>query len=201
MNLSPWIAELDVEESRRIFSDAVPFRHLVINHFLSSERAEHLSQALQAETFSEKDADLFHFFQTNDLTTSKHKTIKEFATLVESKAFAELIVSLTGINVKSGALDLAGSLYKPGDYLLCHDDQVEDRKIAYVLYLSKGFTEKDGARFVLFNHKHKRPTTIARQYVPEWNSLMLFEVSPVSFHMVEENMGKMGRYAIGGWLH
>lgn len=200
--LSTWVHPAVLKNSYlSSFKRGKPFSHVVIEDFFIETQAEKLLAALRAEPFFEKDADLFHFFQTNDLTSSKNKIIREFALLVESKEFSNFIVSLTGIKVKPGALDLAGSLYKPGDYLLCHDDQVEDRKIAYILYLSKGFTEKDGARFVLFNNKNGKPTTIAQSHMPHWNSLMLFEVSPLSFHMVEENLGVKDRYAIGGWLH
>ena len=108
---------------------------------------------------------------------------------------------ITGLKVGVGALDLAGSLYKSADYLLCHDDQVEDRKIAYILYLSKKFEEKDGARFILFNEKDGKPFKEDKKYIPEWNSLMIFQVSNVSFHAVEENFSDNDRFAIGGWLH
>lgn len=202
--LDSWINPEIIEHLKYLkksFVSAQPFPHITLKGFLLEEKAEALARELMKEQFSEKDADLFHFFQTNDLTESKNKVIREFAALVESKEFAEFMRELTGLKVKAGALDLAGSCYKSGDYLLCHDDQVEDRKIAYVLYLSKGFTEKDGARFVLFGNKNGKPTNEVQKIVPSWNSLMLFEVSPLSFHMVEENLSKKDRYAIGGWLH
>lgn len=37
------------------------------------------------------------------------------------------------------------------DYLLCHDDQLENRKIAFILYLTENeWSEKDGGQLELF---------------------------------------------------
>ncbi len=157
--------------------------------------------ALKEEKFTYKNSDLFSLNQTADFSSVRNELLKSFYAFASSKEFALLMKEITGLDVKPGALDLAGSLYLSGDYLLCHDDQVEDRKIAYVLYLSEGFTQRDGAEFVVFNNKSGRPTTRAHAYPPEWNSLMLFEVSPLSYHMVGENTSLKKRYAIGGWLH
>lgn len=190
-----------IEGLREAFANGAPYPHLVLEEFLLPERAELLLKALQKEEFMHKDSDLFSLSQTHDFSDSKSELVKSFYLFARSKEFCDFMRKLTGLALTPSALDLAGSLYESGDYLLCHDDQVEDRKIAYILYLSKEFSEKDGARFVLFNNARGKPTTVAKQYVPVWNSLMLFAVSPLSFHMVEENCSSKDRYAIGGWLH
>lgn len=198
---SPYLDAAFADTLRASFSRGKPYPHLVLKDFLIPQKADLLLKALKDEEFMHKDSDLFSLSQTVDLSDSSSEILKSFYLFARSKEFAIFMQGLTGLTVKPSALDLAGSLYEPGDYLLCHDDQVEDRKIAYVLYLSKNFTDKDGARFVLFNNSKGKPTTVAEQYIPEWNSLMLFEVSPLSFHMVEENCSSKNRYAIGGWLH
>lgn len=183
------------------FSRSQPFRHVVVPHFLLDLQAEALLKELLHEEFVHKESDLFSLSQTADFSSSTSELLQRFYFFAHSKEFASFMQRLTGLAVKPGALDLAGSLYASGDYLLCHDDQVEDRKLAYILYLSKGFEKKDGAELVLFNNAQGRPSTIAHAYPPLWNSLMVFEVSPVSFHMVAENCSSKNRYAIGGWLH
>jgi len=202
--LSSWISK-DVlskaEEYRKHFQNAKPFSHVVIPHFLDLVRANELAKALSAQKFTHKESDLFSLNQTEDFSASKNPSIKGFYALAASKEFSQFMTEITGLKVKPGALDLAGSLYKPGDYLLCHDDQVEDRKIAYILYLSKDFTGTDGARFLLFNNLKGEPHTLSESHVPLFNHLMIFEVSKISFHAVEENLSKKDRYAIGGWLH
>lgn len=187
--------------SHRSFASARPFPHALLRDFLIDSQAERLLAALKEEEFVHKESDLFSLSQTGDLVTSNHPTIRSFYLLVRSQEFAEFMQRLTGISVKPGVLDFAGSLYESGDYLLCHDDQVEDRKIAYILYLSKHFEKKDGAEFVLFNNNKGVPSEVAVSYPPLWNSFLFFEVSPLSFHMVGENCSSKKRYAIGGWLH
>ena len=39
------------------------------------------------------------------------------------------------------------------DYLLCHDDQLEGRRFAYILYLTPDWEESDGGSLQLFNSK------------------------------------------------
>ena len=96
---------------------------------------------------------------------------------------------------------MAGTLYESGDFLLCHDDKLEGRKIAYVFYLTENFKEKDGGSFVLFNSANGKPGEVAQKHLPLFNHLLLFSVSRKSFHEVEENLSDKKRYAIGGWLY
>ena len=182
------------------FSGAKPFKYLFIPDFLVKKKAEALYKGLRKETFIEKQSDLFHLHQTQDLLGSEQAVLSDFFTLFSSIEFSGLIYDLTGVSVGKG-VDMAGSLYKDGQYLLCHDDQLSGRKLAYIFYLSNNFGAKDGGGLVLFNSKNHTPTTVAHRYLPMWNSLMVFEVSPVSFHEVEENIGGKDRYAIGGWFH
>lgn len=199
-----WVNQRVFGDVGRIFGDfsaAKPFPHVVINNFLKEARAEELLNALRKEKFEHKESDLFSLNQTADFSGVRTGILKEFYSFASSSEFADFMHELTGLKVRQGALDLAGSLYKSGDYLLCHDDQVEDRNIAYILYLSKYFKEPDGGRFVLFDSIRGKPGREVKKYVPEWNSMIIFEVSKVSFHAVEENMSDKNRYAIGGWLH
>ncbi len=203
-SLGEWVNPdvlVQLDALRLKFKKGEPFPHVVVKNFLQEKQAVALFEALKKEKFTHKESDLFSLNQTVDLHASKNEVLKRFHSCAASEEFADLMSQITGLRVDAGALDLAGSLYRGGDYLLCHDDQVEDRKIAYILYLSKSFLQKDGARLVLFNNKNGKPTTEAAAFVPEWNSLMAFEVSKISFHSVEENMSGKDRYAIGGWLH
>lgn len=182
------------------FLNNKPFPHLIIEDFLSEKEAKILQKALVSEEFELKDSDLFTFNQTQDLHFSNNEKIKSFVEFLESNDFSILIKEITGIKVEPGALDLFGSCYEDTHYLLCHDDQLEDRKIAYILYLSEDFEEKDGGALALLSDKKGEPDKIVKRYFPKFNSLIFFEVSKKSWHQVEEVMGKKKRYAIGGWL-
>lgn len=187
---------------RTTFKTAQPFAHLQIKDFLNDGEAKKLLLALKKEKFDEKDSDLFQFRQTGDLSDSKQNTIKDFAAFVNSKEFSSFITYITGIPLQAGSSDLFGSLYQDTDYLLCHDDQLEDRKIAYILYLSEDFKEEDGGALALLEDVKGSPGEVVQRYYPGWNTLVLFEVSKKSWHMVEEILSeKKKRYAVGGWLH
>ena len=195
------LTEKEILKMRDLFSKGKPFSHMRVFSFLNEQKVRELEKALKSEKFQYKESDLFQFKQTQDFSTCKNKIIKEFYKFVSSSEFAQLISKIARIKLESGAIDLAGNLYENTDYLLCHDDQLEDRKIAYILYLGDNFSEKDGGSLVLFDSEKGRPTKVAKRNYPQYNSLILFEVSSVSFHEVEEVMNDKKRYCIGGWLH
>ncbi len=181
------------------FLAAKPFQHLQIKNFLLPNIANSLLKEIKKEIFFEKESDLFSFRQTHDLHFSKSKILKNFNTSLLSWNFFNFISKLANQKF-SGVLDMSATLYGSSSFLLCHDDKLDGRKIAYLIYLSKDFAKSDGGSFVLYNSKKYRPTTPAKSYLPEWNSLLIFKVSKISFHEVEENYSKKPRYAIGGWL-
>ena len=181
------------------FSSAKPFPHILIENFLLDEVALSLLKELEKEKFIEKESDLFHFKQTHDLHFTKNKILKRFNRALLNWSFFNFISEITNKKF-SGTLDMTGTLYESTSFLLCHDDKLDGRKIAYIFYLAKNFTKKDGGLFVLYNSKNKKPTTMAKKIPPKWNSFLMFEVSETSFHEVEENSSKKQRYAIGGWL-
>jgi prolyl 3-hydroxylase /prolyl 3,4-dihydroxylase len=190
----------DLRKLNEKFKKSKPFPHVLIENFLSESDAKKLQIALKKEPFTEKDSDLFHLSQTNDLETAQRPELKDFYEFVKSQEFADFMRKLTGILVEPSALDVAGSLYKNTNYLLCHDDKVEDRKVAYIYYLSEDFDEKDGGALALLEDVKGKPGKVAKRYYPQWNNLMVFAVSNKSWHAVEEVIGKKDRYAIGGWL-
>jgi len=194
------IQKQDLRKLNEKFKKSKPFPHVLVEDLLSENDAKKLQTALKKEPFVEKDSDLFHLFQTSDLETAQRQEMKEFYKFVKSGDFAAFMRKITGIPVEASALDVAGSLYKNTNYLLCHDDKVEDRKIAYVYYLNEDFDEEDGGALALLEDVKGKPGKVVKRYSPQWNSLMVFAVSSKSWHAVEEVIGKKDRYAIGGWL-
>ncbi len=194
------LSENNTCEFKKTYERARPFKHLLIKDFLKENKANLLLKELKGEKFIEKEADLFNFKQTDDLYFTKNKVLKKFNNDFLSWDYFNFMTGITGKKFK-GTLDMAGTLYESTSFLLPHDDELEGRKIAYIIYLAKNFSEKDGGNFILYNSKSKEPTIIAKKYPPLFNSLLMFEVSEISFHEVEENMSKKNRYALGGWLH
>ncbi len=205
MKLNQWLNARLFDERfllrlNKKFIGGRPFPHIVLRDFLIDEKAFELLKEVKKERFIEKESDLFQFKQTDDLFFSKNKLVKEFNETCLSWEFFELIGKISNSKFK-GTLDMAATLYEGTDFLLCHDDELEGRKIAYVLYLSDDFRDADGGSFVIYNSANGLPTMVAKRIPPVFNSLLLFEVSEKSFHEVEENLSEKKRYAIGGWLH
>jgi prolyl 3-hydroxylase /prolyl 3,4-dihydroxylase len=178
-----------------------PFPHVVLKNFLPEKKAKALSAALRKQRFDHKEADLFSFSQTQDLHTVKDKTIKEFIALLQSKELTRYVNQLVDVQTTPGKVDAAGFKYTEGDYLLCHDDGISSRKIAYVYNLSRNFTAKDGGALALMHTRRNVPTKVAKRIRPTWNTLILFPVTKKSHHQVEEILSGKERLTITGWFH
>ena len=173
-----------------------PYKYLELRNFLNEKKAKSILLALSKERFYEKNSDLFKFYQTNDIASSKNPKLAEFRNFLASGEFIGYIRALTGFKLKIGKVDLAGTLYKDTNFLLCHDDRLETRKIAFLLYLSD-LEEKDGASLNLMDRKFRKIAKI----IPQFNKFIFFEVSNHSFHEVEELIKDKQRIALGGWFH
>lgn len=191
----------EIGKLRQSFTAAKPFPHAVIENFLAGSNCKRLLAELKKEEFHKKDTDLFSFKQTNNLFCSKNPVVTAAVTMFSSMQFAKLIGEISAVNLKAGAVDISGSLYEKTDYLLCHDDRLEGRKIAFILYLSESFTAADGGALVFLSSNGKHPDKKIIAYPPLQNSLMAFAVSEKSWHEVEEVLADKQRYTIGGWLH
>ena len=175
-----------------------PFPHLVFSDFFKIEKADEVLLALSNEEFAEKKADLFQFKQTADLISTKNPLLQEFRSLLASPPFVTLMSFLSSQVLQSGMVDLSGSLYEDTDYLLCHDDQLENRKVAFFYYLSNLELENGGA-LSLFSSSHGKPDKVDCEIIPRFNTFAFFIVSPRSFHQVEEMQVKKERFALSGW--
>ena len=77
------------------------------------------------------------------------------------------------------------------DHLLCHDDELEGRRIAFIMYFVKDWTEKDGGTLDLFDRDaNGDPKDVVKRLVPKSNSMAFFEVTEKSFHQVAEVLTK-----------
>jgi len=183
---------------KKKFKASKPYQHLILKDFFNPTKLETLRKKLLTEPFERIDKDLFSFQNTKDLAASNNPAIQEFYKFFSSNEFRQLMQQITGEKLGSIS-DMHGHLFKQGDYLLFHDDQVEKRKIAYVINLSKAFTKKDGGRFMMYDVK--RPQKPAITIVPQFNTFVCFKVSAHSLHAVEEVLSNKKRLTIGGWFY
>ena len=115
---------------------------------------------------------------------------------------SDFISNLSGHKLKLGQIDCAGFSYVNHDYLLCHDDHLESRRVAYVMHFGKNFMKEDGGALCLFNSDNLYgPKNVVKRILPHTNSLVLFTVSNISHHQVEEILSSKQRLTIAGWFH
>jgi len=180
-----------------------PFPHWIIKDFLPTAEAVDLIKALSKEKFYLKEADLFTFYQTNDLKSASNKILQKFNHYLSSE-FIDELEEMTKIKLKRNSLDISGNLYQNTNYLLPHDDRLENRSLAFLYYLS-GLEKKDGGSLALYDTKKisgkETPNKIVKRIVPQFNTMVIFQVSNRSFHEVEELLQKKQRLTISGWFH
>lgn len=182
--------------------DCEPFPHCQITDFLQSlSFVEGLQAELLQLNFNSKSNDLYKFQQSDDLKERKEHHISQIRSII----FGEFRVWLSEVlQVDLDAtVDISCAKYEHTDVLLCHDDELEGRRVAFILYLVPPWEVKDGGTLDLFNtDEHCQPVSVVKSLLPCCNSLVFFEVSPVSFHQVAEVLSEEKcRLSLSGWFH
>lgn len=179
-----------------------PFRMCKISNFLTNEDLmDEIKNELLDVKSRRNSIDLYQFEQTSDLVNVDSKNLKflyetfqtDLATWLEHNTKIQL-------NKK---ISMTSSCYSDTDYLLCHDDNMGDRRIAFILYLSKNWTVEDGGALDLFDtDENGLPRNVVKSLIPEYNSLIFFEVVDNSYHQVAEvTSPDKSRWSINGWFH
>ncbi|KAK1798247.1 hypothetical protein P4O66_006644 [Electrophorus voltai] len=182
--------------------DCEPFPHCKISNFIHNESfAEGLKNELLQVNFNGKSNDLYKFQQSDDLKTRNDHHISEMRSLIFVQ-FRSWLSEVLEVDFEP-TIDLSCAKYERTDVLLCHDDELEGRRVAFILYLVPTWDVCDGGTLDLYStDEHYQPVSVVKSLLPCWNTLMFFEVSPVSFHQVSEVLaeGKC-RLSISGWFH
>ncbi|XP_071345417.1 prolyl 3-hydroxylase OGFOD1 [Trachinotus anak] len=182
--------------------DCNPFPHCIIKNFLASETfAENLQRELLELNFHEKSNDLYKFKQSDDLKKRTEPHIAGLRAALFGR-FRSWLSEVLGVELEP-TVDISCARYEYTDVLLCHDDELEGRRIAFILYLVPPWQSSDGGTLDMYTTDGNfQPQSIVKSLVPSWNTLVLFEVSPVSFHQVSEVLSQdKCRLSLSGWFH
>ncbi|GAB1607165.1 prolyl 3-hydroxylase OGFOD1-like [Argonauta hians] len=188
--------------SEQSLLDPSPFVHCVLPQFIREDQClETLQGELQEVTFNEKNNDLYNFHQSCDLAHHSSPQISAFRQLFYTDVL-QWMKKITNIELTS-TVDLFCSIYEYTDVLLCHDDELEGRRIAFILYLVPPWDHTDGGSLDLFDTNELcQPRGVVKRVSPAWNQFTFFEVSPKSFHQVSEVLSKdKTRLSVSGWFH
>ncbi|XP_054426228.1 prolyl 3-hydroxylase OGFOD1 isoform X2 [Pteronotus mesoamericanus] len=179
-----------------------PFLHCVIPNFIPSPTfLEGLQKELLNLDFHEKYNDLYKFQQSDDLKKRREPHICALRKIL-FEDFRAWLSDVSKIDLES-TIDMSCAKYEFSDALLCHDDELEGRRVAFILYLVPPWDGSLGGTLDLYNvDEHFQPKQIVKSLIPSWNTLVFFEVSPVSFHQVSEVLSEeKSRLSISGWFH
>uniref|UniRef100_A0A1A7XPX2 Prolyl 3-hydroxylase OGFOD1 n=1 Tax=Iconisemion striatum TaxID=60296 RepID=A0A1A7XPX2_9TELE len=182
--------------------DCHPFPHCIIKNFIRSETfVENLQKELLELNFNEKSNDLYKFKQSNDLKKRKEPHIAGLRAALFER-FRSWLGEVLGVQLEP-TVDISCAKYEYTDILLCHDDELEGRRVAFILYLVPPWQRSDGGTLDLYTtDSNFQPQSIVKSLVPSGNTLVLFEVSPVSFHQVSEVLSQdKCRLSLSGWFH
>ncbi|NWR34656.1 OGFD1 hydroxylase, partial [Tachuris rubrigastra] len=193
--------------------EPAPFRHAVIPGFLAGAAfAEGLRDELLALGFRGRHNDLLSLRQSEELGANPAPHIAALRNAL-CEEFRPWLSAVTQIELEP-TIDISCAKYEYTDVLLCHDDELEGRRIAFILYLVPPWEGSDGGTLDLYStDEHFQPQQITKSLVPSWNTLVFFEVSPVSFHQarsltcclallqVSEVVSHKCRLSVSGWFH
>ncbi|KAL2089245.1 hypothetical protein ACEWY4_016144 [Coilia grayii] len=182
--------------------DCKPFPHCVINQFLQPEDfVSSLEKELLQLNFHTKSNDLYKFAQSDDLKNRTEPCITELRSVLFGQ-FRSWLSDLLDVELEP-TVDISCAKYEHTDVLLCHDDELEGRRVAFILYLVPPWELSDGGTLDLFcTDEQGQPCSIVKSLVPSRNKLVFFEVSPVSFHQVSEILSsEKFRMSVSGWFH
>lgn len=207
--ISQWIHPHVIDNCTALseqFSSAKPYEHISISNFFKEDIAEQIEEALITIEYEEFDTDLYHFFKSKDF---KHISklppiLQKLHAFIFSQECISFFKKLTNTQINSQKQgDLHSILLQHTHYLLCHDDQVDQRSIAFIINLSRNFTANDGGALELFGRdSNKEPTQCQKRIIPEFNQLNVFKVSDISFHQISEVETKdINRLSISGWYY
>uniref|UniRef100_A0A3Q0R0N9 Prolyl 3-hydroxylase OGFOD1 n=1 Tax=Amphilophus citrinellus TaxID=61819 RepID=A0A3Q0R0N9_AMPCI len=193
-----------VQEAWSSRLDCHPFPHCIIKNFISSQTfVENLQKELLELNFHEKSNDLYKFKQSDDLKKRAEPHIAGLRAALFGR-FRSWLGEVLGVELEP-TVDISCAKYEYTDVLLCHDDELEGRRVAFILYLVPPWQSSDGGTLDLYTTDSEccfQPQSIVKSLVPSWNTLVLFEVSPVSFHQVSEVLSQdKCRLSLSGWFH
>lgn len=181
-----------------------PFKVCVIKDFLENAKLlNDIRQEFNEIDWNMRQMDLYEFFQSRDL---KHFTSDSAIGSIYELLHKQVMPLLSGLTAfELTHISATCSVYTNTDYLLVHDDQQDDRMIAFVLYLTDpdGWDEtKGGALQLLTKEPNGQPSVVSRSIYPENNQFVFFPVTNDSFHQVDEVTSLSHcRFSINGWFH
>ena len=142
----------------------------------------------------------FSFFShslVNAALAGRSDLLARFVRWMADEEFLGYLRQLTG-QTDLNRLYAQATMYRSGSFLRAHDDhvQTEDRRIAYVLNLTRDWRPDWGGLLHFCGANHD----VVDTFVPHFNSMSLFHVPQSHFVSQVAPFATGERHAITGWL-
>jgi Rps23 Pro-64 3,4-dihydroxylase Tpa1-like proline 4-hydroxylase len=183
----------------RVWRDAQPFPHVIVDDVLDDAALAGVMAILEDEAVERYASDYFAF----DASAPEPAT-PEFRELRDGFG-AELAPRLARVTGKQlHRADMRAYAYRPGHYLLPHTDHQDglERALAYAYYVPSP-EPPAGGELELFRCRAEGRELLSTEpagiIAPRANRLVVFDVSDVSLHQVREVVGGL-RISLAGWF-
>ena len=177
-----------------------PFPYVIVKNFLDEQTLDLVTYALAGLEYKFDDSDLFNYLSFG-LTDVDHPVINILRDDLGDKNWRDKVAKKFSVKQLS-KIDMSAYVYGLGSFLLPHDDQVEGRVIAYSLHLTDvEISEEMGGALHLYEADNTGKSRLVKSIIPEYNSLIMFEVSDKSWHQVGEVLEDIQRLTVTGWYH
>lgn len=197
--LSQWISEEYLSDT--FLKEGVlshPFPHKVLSNFLKSDALNHLRKAartIKPEMFSYHSGGYqYAFFPSTD-----------FLKFVYGENFRNYISQIFLKKIQPSKSFPIPQLYKfSGNQggLGIHNDYGTGRDIAMLIYLHEAWAAENQGELLLYEKTRQGKFCEIKRIQPEPNSLVLFEISKISFHSVRNICGLRERVTlITDWVY
>ena len=192
----------NTKKLQRTFSQAKPFKHLILPRFLKPSDCKAMRKEVEKQSFYVEDHDLYQFLRTQDVKHLQNaQTLKKLKHTLLSKRIRAFMQEVTQTTLNTKKMDLHALKLLNTHYLLCHNDEVQGRKIAFILNLTTNWKKGKGGELELFSSEQGRPLKPEKSIRPRFNTFTLFEVSHNSYHQIVEVEKNLERISLSGWYY
>lgn len=192
------------------YGGATPFPHVVLRGACISESLlKTFTAAIQGMQADLKDSDTFKRYEgpaLQDIDGAPNLgPVAALRDSLYSPEFRALVSDITGCGALSEKVDCVSGIYNEGCHLLPHDAALpSSRRVAFLVPLfdpEDPFTPEDGGSLELYPPAGQKGGV--RTLLPEWNSVVLFEVQRgASVHAISEVLSEDKTVLfLSGWFH
>jgi Rps23 Pro-64 3,4-dihydroxylase Tpa1-like proline 4-hydroxylase len=200
--LKNFLLDAVAEKISRFLSQEARFE-MAYGLYARNVKDGNISGVSSAEWFEAREEEKFYKFSDyagvldEFVSSSNRTTFQQFFAALRDNQFKLFFEELSGLRLGASPLINAYS-YKPGDFLSHHTDDVKNKRLSFVFYLSPEWEDHFGGLLHLI-----APDGEVIKIAPSYNSLLIFDVAARTEHFinpVEPCAGNRARLTVSGWF-